>query len=290
MRPTGLERWHAGQRQGPVSDGDLFPGIGRLPDASTLPNATTRPGRQPCCPHALAALVCWQPEARRLTFWKRERRPGMEVAAVGRGLAPPPLASGRRSSSSRASLVTGSRPVSCRSNDAQQCGCAEDGQGREAGQEDAAALGPAGVAAGAGLASRRGRCAPAQRTLMTLRMRRFSYRCPDFLDTTGSSGTVPETAGAAARLESKGEAAGAGGCWHTSLRHCPGEPACRGGPAGGESPAIRPAGACNSLEHSIVPLLSFCSALSSLMFGFHWFTGTERMRAFSCSRLSVGRW
>jgi hypothetical protein len=128
--------------------------------------------------------VCWQPEARRLTFWKRERRPGMEVAAVGRGLAPPPLASGRRSSSSRASLVTGSRPVS----------------------------------------------------LMTLRMRRFSYRCPDFLDTTGSSGTVPE------------------------------------------------------MEHSIVPLLSFCSALSSLMFGFHWFTGTERMRAFSCSRLSVGRW
>lgn len=37
----------------------------------------------------------------------------MEVAAVGRGLAPPLLASGSRSSSSKASLVTGSRPVSC---------------------------------------------------------------------------------------------------------------------------------------------------------------------------------
>lgn len=53
-----------------------------------------------------------QPWAR--TFWKSDSRPGMEVAGVGRGLAAWLVVSSSRSSSPSASLVTGSRPVSCR--------------------------------------------------------------------------------------------------------------------------------------------------------------------------------
>ena len=63
--------------------------------------------------HAAAPPVP-PPRGAALTFWKSESRPGMEVAGVGRGLTAALYpASSRRSSGARASLVTGSRPVSC---------------------------------------------------------------------------------------------------------------------------------------------------------------------------------
>ncbi len=66
-----------------------------------------------CCLQCLPACLAWLPKVKPLTFWKRLSSPGMLVAGVGRGFTAWLLVSSSKSSSPRASLVTGSRPVSC---------------------------------------------------------------------------------------------------------------------------------------------------------------------------------